>query len=485
VISREKSLLFLSLFFFSGATIAASTLLHWTLDDQLLEVILLIVLAVACILPAVVRLLQGRLDLFEPVYVFAFSKFVYFVLVPVVLLPKNDFFLAGINYRAEVKQVLALALLALLGFYLGYYWPLWQSRQRNAVASPSHSDPETRRSLARWAVLLSVFFYGLVVLWIVIAELPLESLWIFGQASYGDLSNLAAGPQIGYLYGARDALPVCSLLLIATRSKRRWPPAALVLLLLTFLFFAGIGGRYRVLLLLVSVFVYYYLERQKRPRTVVVLAMVLVVYFFVVGGIGFYRAAEPTVSGVRSRVLGEDVFTAPEAWDTFLSSSRLVTSTAALVHAIPKYIDHLWGQSFLGIFLQPIPRFLWPDKPSAIGLESLSEFWPTGTAAPFWALFYVNFGALGVLVGMALWGGLSRWIYEIYRRNTLDPLAQVQLALYYAYTFHVYGRGATTFAFIAYGIVYVLLPVWLLWWMRRKRTRGVAATSQARVTTPT
>lgn len=459
-------------------------LVSWERSTEFLEFLVLCVLGLVCVLPLGIRLLQRRVDLFEPVYAFSLSTFIYFVVVPLFQLPDNAFYLAGTGYRPELARVVALALLALLGFYLGYYGFTVFSRKQEPVALQVLSVPAVHRQFWRWAVGVSTFFFGLVILWLITANVPLSSLWVLGKGSYGELFSASTGPQIGYLYGARDALPACLILLIAARPGRNWSLVLIALLLVVGLFFVGVAVRFRVLVLVVGVFIYYYLERRKRPRLFVLIAAGFVLFYYVVGALGFYRGVEATPFGVRDRVVGTDEFSVAQAGDTFLEGSQIVTSTAVLVRMVPKYVDYLWGKSFLGIFTQPIPRFLWPDKPTIFGMADLAPFWRPGTAAAFWALFYLNFGPVGILVGMLLWGGLSRWIYEVYRRDPYNPLAQVQLAVYYPYIFHMYGRGATTFSFILYGLVVVLLPVWLVWW-RVKRFSGTRTVHGEKGTAPT
>jgi hypothetical protein len=68
---------------------------------------------------------------------------------------------------------------------------------------------------------------------------------------------------------------------------------------------------------------------------------------------------------------------------------------------------------------------------------------------------------------MAIWGWISGKIYTTYRQNPGNPLYQVQLAVYWPFLIHMYGRGGDNFAFNFYGLIVVLLPVWLLWWLQR------------------
>lgn len=440
----------------------------------------LVLLGVACAMPAIVALLRRRFDLFEPMYAFALSTFVYFALVPAVLLWRNSFILFGVDYGANANQVTAMAFLALVGFGIGYYW---RSANRSGDA-PSRNDPkpqssEQKQYMWRWVALLFLGFLALVALWIVIARIPLSTLWIFGEASYGDAWESASGPQIGYLYGAREALPACLLMLIAFRRERRWSATTILFLILVMLFFAGSGARFRVLVMVLSVVIFYYLDSSKRPKLWQSILVAFVVFYFVIGGVGFYRSYAVESDRLRGRSIGQDALTVNDAWNVMLEGSQIAVSTALLLRVVPDHQPYFLGTSFLNFFTQPIPRFLWAGKPTAIGQEFFDSLWPPGTTLPFWALFYLNFGPVAIVPGMMVAGWISRKIYDAWRFHPDDVLAQVQLAIYWPFLIHMYGRGGDNFAFNVYGLIFVLAPVWIMMFIRHQRQKSVARREQS------
>lgn len=464
--SRRARFLFGALLVFGLAGGIAIGAWLWLTGAEGGVTIALVILTATCIAPVAMRVIQRRLDPFEPIYAFLISTAVYFVLVPGVLLSQHNFSFLGFDYSGEAVQVTALALLATVGFSLGYYGRE-VSTARKASRPSQELGQHHRRLLHGVSLAMLAFFAILIVLWIRIAQIPLETLWIFGNASYNDAWDLATGPQIGYLYGAREAIPACLLLLLGLRSERRWSIVVLLLFVLTFGFFAGGGARFRVLLLVMSLGLFYFLERGTRPRTWQIMLAVLVIFYVIIGGVGFYRSATVEAGTLRGRSLAQDTLTLDDAWDVMLEGSQISVSTAVLLRAVPAYQPYFNGASFLNVFTQPVPRILWPDKPAAAGEDFFARLWPPGTTVPFWALFYLNFGPAAVAVGMAIWGWLSQLIYDVYRRNAGNPLAQVQLAVYWPFMIHMYGRGGDNFAFNVYGLIFVLVPVWFLFFIRR------------------
>lgn len=312
-----------------------------------------------------------------------------------------------------------------------------------------------------WSLVMLGFFGSSFFLWIVVGRVPLWSLWIFGEASYGTWSIEAAGPKLGHLYAAQESLPACALLLIATRSKRHWPLALILLLAAITVLFAGLGIRTRILLAVGSAMAFYYLEKDKRPSVWQIILMGFIVFYVIAGAIGYYRGA--------GRAPGQDAFGLAEAWDTFAEGSNIATTTLVYVHWVPVF-GYDWGRSFLQVLLTPIPSALWPDKYLLFGKPAIGEFIAYGAAAPFLITFYVSFGPAGIVFGMALIGWLCHRMYNAYKANPRDPFAQILVALLWAYLFHVYGRHSVTL--IVYGVVYVFAPVWIVRWLVTKRQRG-------------
>lgn len=425
---------------------------------------LLVVLGGACLLPAVISWLRGNLDIFEPVYVTILATFVYFVVNPAVRIAQfRDFEEMGVDYSADLPEVLALALLALLSFYVGYYmFTANRSFERRALIA----HKSVLRYAHRWATILLVFFALLVGLWIIVAGFPLRTLWVFSEATetWRDWQTLSSGPNIGYLYGARESIPACLLLVIATdTSKRRWGFWRILLWIAVIVFLAGMGSRSRVLLAFVSMLVFFHLERGTKPGLWQVLVVGSLFFYAVVGGLGFYR--------LGGRTLSEHIISFEEAWEVFLASSSIVIASAVVVRFIPSVVGYAWGREFLNLVIQPIPGFLWPGKYSLgyLGSNLSADLFHTGAAPALWTIFYRNFGSIGVIVGMLALGWVSRYVYDRYRYNQESLIPKVVLALYLPLLFTIYGRGHISL--VVYRAVRVLMPVWILSLLLKMRLR--------------
>jgi hypothetical protein len=79
-----------------------------------------------------------------------------------------------------------------------------------------------------------------------------------------------------------------------------------------------------------------------------------------------------------------------------------------------------FGSTFLRIFSQFIPRFLWPNKPFDLGIEIgqlFSRDTLSGTPPGFFAEMYMNFSFPGVVLGGLFLGMLTAYLYKNWMLN--------------------------------------------------------------------
>ena len=107
-----------------------------------------------------------------------------------------------------------------------------------------------------------------------------------------------------------------------------------------------------------------------------------------------------------------------------MASMRLAQFTVfgEVIADTPAIVPFWGGQSYYPILFKPIPRFIMPDKPAEVsgswfghhyGIISL-ENTTTSVNLPQIVELYGNFGLVGVIVGMFLFGLIFRLLIEMY-----------------------------------------------------------------------
>jgi O-antigen polysaccharide polymerase Wzy len=102
-----------------------------------------------------------------------------------------------------------------------------------------------------------------------------------------------------------------------------------------------------------------------------------------------------------------------------LSRTSLLTQTANIVELTPTVVPYQYGQTYSYLFVALIPRFVWPDKPSAndanrfyqtaYGITDEDSLSSGSFASGSMAEAYINFGWPGIMVLMFLIGVFCDW----------------------------------------------------------------------------
>jgi hypothetical protein len=115
-----------------------------------------------------------------------------------------------------------------------------------------------------------------------------------------------------------------------------------------------------------------------------------------------------------------------------------LSALAVIYYYFPDRQDFLMGDSWAGVLVAPIPRWIWPDKMKNQRWRETAiiyELVGAPTPVPLHGLFYANFSWIGVVLGMFAWGVSQRGIYEWlrasgYERNSV--LIYCSLGMYFA-----------------------------------------------------
>lgn len=111
----------------------------------------------------------------------------------------------------------------------------------------------------------------------------------------------------------------------------------------------------------------------------------------------------------------------------------LVSTLQRVVELTPHTVPYWDGTSFANIITDPIPRFLWHNKPKEVMGQTFGHRYrlindsdtDTSMNLPWLIEFYINFGLPGVFVGMALAGGLMAILEWLLLRGSMPDVQVV------------------------------------------------------------
>lgn len=449
-----------------GLVVSLSVFLPATSDDPAIWLGIILVCAITSV-PIAFAGITGRLDVLEPIILVNAGYWLYFAYAPVVdLLSGNDTFF-DVRVVPALPLGLMCAFLGLLSMTAGYYTSTGRSLAR-ALPAP----PVRERSAVPYAIVLLAVTVLLFGAYLRSSPLSWTRLLSLGQISSTDSiwsQTEAVSPLNNYLKSTVECfVPAFMVLLGYSKSRRKLLIPLFVAILLIY---TTLGFRYRVLVLVVAPAVYWYLRTQRRP-TLSHVAMGVMVGFLIVGGIGGLRGAFRS----GQKVEGVDL---KQSFVQFNNSLAIYQPFLVTLDAFPSRHDFLWGTSFLYVVYQPIPRALWPSKPPSPQQEIVRTSFgsddpvKSGVAFPNIAEFYVNFGFVGIVVCMFIFGAFMRVVYEYMRIHNDNTWALIGYAVALPFFVQLISRGyfVQTFTESAFLLGPLAIP-----FLHRKHRRVAEAT---------
>jgi len=421
-------------------------------------------LIVLLVIPALVSLWSHRkIDFFFPPLLFSFIIFVGHVLPLSQFINGEDAFseiwpYSFQSFRASLDNALLTTVLGVLGFYLGFLLPSYQGPDR---ASDGILIRPNRLLLI--GVLYAFGGLGLFAAGMVLIGGPAALFAGLGDRvrTFAGLNYFFLGPILLLAFGL-----VWWIHLLQKRRPCDWR------------FWAYTGGALLVSglmgsrantfsVILAGVILYHRLYRR--------ISLPVVITLFTVGAIGLvafqlyfreYLVLGEIISQERPSSLEQlrSLFARTVGSEFFQ-----IQALTILMDAMPDLISFQNGATYLFLFVAPIPSSIWSAKvqflpaPVVFTLALWPKRWlDDGTTLPTSLMgeMYLNFGTIGVVLGMIAFGALYKFMY-VRARNRYPP-AVLGCSLLLANMTH-YVRGdfpAATVLFLMVGLPSYIALKW-------------------------
>lgn len=296
------------------------------------------------------------------------------------------------------------------------------------------------------SILLALFYYSLT------------GRGLMFMLSLGQLGEREKSMNVTGIYFLmqfiRSAIPGI-LILVAFSDKYRFGIyiGALVLCLVC----VSTGSRNLALCVMLALVVYKYLNYGKRPKLITILIGIIIIYLFV-GFIGIFRGVIKSGNEIDFSTINSD-----SIFSAFMYNIEIFYPFFTLVGYLDRgLISYHLGLGILNIPLQFIPHVLWKTKPATLGLTSFEAMYGDsmgGAAYPNIGEFYYEFGIIGAIIGMALFGIISQNQFS-YAQKTKNKLSMLEYSIFFGYIMQFICRGH--FASWALDFAFMFGPIWFL-----------------------
>jgi len=388
---------------FTSAAVIAGLAILWIGEVTTIWIrVTLIVLIVS--IPLLAALIRYRLEFFELANFFAVSFGSFYVIPLCYALVIGD---PSIESNAFPDAIIYL-IIGGACFYVGYY-----SGFGEAVATVFPNVG--RYSFDRLKFRMIFYLYLSIAVASFIIIIVRSGGFLFYISNLGE--RVIFWERLGYLWwGVLLVIPsfwAYYAYLLDTRGKAGlgyWIFVALIIL-----FLLSLGSRWNVISLSLGLLIIrHYAVRRVKVHQLILLAGILFIFSF------FYQFYRNYISvEYYMKIAQQEDLTQRFVFGSLSGFNSLIV----VLEGVPEVLDFQYGRSLIDLVYYPIPRLLWPAKPELTAMLFCKTFFPTATAAgivqgiPYLGELYLNFGPLGIPIGMIGLGLFCRALYVYFKAN--------------------------------------------------------------------
>lgn len=315
-------------------------------------------------------------------------------------------------------------------------------------------DEDPRLSFISWCVFIS----GLVLTLIYLRYRGRTLLTSLSLGTMGTYKEDLTSTGSYWFLNQGTRVMICGVLMLFAFSKKT-KAINFLAFVLTFMLVLSSGKRNQLMVIVLAPIIFYYLRRKKRPRLTSVL-LFTVLFVFVLGLVGIWRSTFFRGGTLEKQSLSDTI-------SSFMVNIEVFFPYYTMISTVPDIFPYQLGASYLYTFLQFIPRALWPSKPvpgvTKVTEAMFGEYAAWGPAYCNYAEMYLDFGVIGMLVGMGIFAGICIKMYRKGCGKYANKFDMISFALFLPYLFEYITRGH--FPSVATEVFFMWGPLWVsrLW----------------------
>jgi oligosaccharide repeat unit polymerase len=401
-------------------TLAVLTPLHWKHATTLAAMV-----GLTCYPLLHGYLVDIKLDVFEPVFLFVILYAFFYISRPLYLLTMGETstLLGFYLDRDTVALALLACVLGLFAFLIGYYWG--RSRDfRPSFASWTELDLPRARLIAWVLIVVGVLAYLYVIFAL---GGGLEATFNTERTARYYIS--AKNPYVANLTSLVGAglVSLCFLALLDTERKVKWHFLIALVLAYGTLDITYSGSRRFLINIVFAVLLqrHYLFKRLNVHRA---LPLLLVLMIFSASWLYVRSTMHQGAEAVRERLAQVNPNQVVDDVNT-QGDNVIFDYLIAIINTVPTTYDYGYGKGLLRFLYFPIPRQVWFDKPENVNRIMTQRYDPlaylngASAGASMVGEWYMELGWMGIVPGALLLGALLGLAYRWMLTNRSSKLA--------------------------------------------------------------
>ena len=401
------------------------------------EYIFLGINMIAFIFVNIVAFMKFSIYLFEPVFlVFIVYLFVFFI-DPMVNIISGTTECMGYYVMDGCIRATVIFMLSYVMFLLGYYG-VW--RRKDHILSEEAYVYKIREwkntNIENIALFLWMGSFAFGCIELISKGMSIGYFLTLGLS--GEMDNLYADSAFGFFGNFRYSMISSWVYLFVCDSKSFKTKICGVL---TLEYFVLRGFRHSLFVLIFSPIVYYFVKDKKKPKLKSIL-VISILAVLVMGIMQFIRGALREGTSVDWSAFDTSIFI-----DSIKGNCDIYKTFYGMAVTVPNELEYQYGMaSIVSVITMIIPRKIWPGKPISPIITNLHMFCgelaaKSGYAMPNISEYYLDFGVIGCIVMLFIFGQVLQKLKDLYRYKSYDRHGLILYSVMFPALLQVMLRG--------------------------------------------
>lgn len=337
-------------------------------------------------------------SIFEPLLITTIIYLMLFSITPLINIINNDNLWFGVDVMEGCIKATSIYIISYVFLWIGYNCNIKLKRNINKKIKKIY-EYEDKKRILNIAIIIWGACFLLSICYFLLSGMNLTYIFTLGGA--GEISN-NGGSAIEFIsMFSYSLIPTFMYIYIYGKNKL----FKSVLFLLSLLVYLLRGFRFIIVILVIAPIVYKYIKSNTKPKAnkIVLLGIVMILG---IGVIGFIRDAIRFDGNISWSNLSIDFIV-----NAIKENFDIYKTFYGGVVAIPTLHNYTMGSQILYTFTMFIPKIIWSNKPMpqvqeliALSINEVGS--KSGTAWPNLGEFYTEFGVLGCIILMFIFGVL-------------------------------------------------------------------------------
>ena len=422
---------------------------------------------------------KNWINFFKPTTFFTILTIFYCLVGPIFSVASDDGSLMyrAVNHREFYEIGLIAAFLTYLSFRLGFDYKKYFKIKKFGINKLKEYRLQTRDLLLmqKWGerIIIITFFFQFIKYG------PSLISRIISTNESADYSAIYGGFFFTFIsQSVNFAIFGLILLFISLLNGIKERTKFIFYFSITLGLFINLGFRYRLLLIFIPLILVYLFYKKIKPSLIMLLSLFLSAMLI----FGFFQGAREYGKGLsferwknRIAVTVTDKNTLEYVFQSAFFDTNVFHTSAAIIHKTPEVYNYVGIKPIINAITLPIPRQLWPSKPSGRYIKDIykiiyaGKYWEVGAANLGFAEYYLAGGWIALIVINFFIGLFFKKIWCEFLINFNDPVAQIRYALYISYMYIIFTRGYLLQLIYIYFSLFI--PFYLFSYIWNKRFR--------------